>query len=178
MASTCFDLGGEVARAAAASPSAPPRAFGLTTVELVSTHAAEAVAQLDCAFRVSCIRDAEVELPATLEVILPTNDRMEKDVMRADQKLNLQDAFSYEDDIAVQAAPISTAPAKDSMDANVSAPPQTAVAKEAELCDEICVAGPAGVEKVKTTETEENKENHQDHQEAKKAEGVVGFLAL
>ena len=170
MASTCFDLGGEVARAAAASPSAPPRAFGLTTVELVSTHAAEAVAQLDCAFRVSCIRDAEVELPASLEVI---ND-MEKDVMRADQKVNLQDAFSYEDDIAVQAVPISTAPAKDSMDANVPAPPQTAVAKEAELCDEICVAGPAGVEKVKTTETEENKENHQ----AEKAEGVVGFSAL
>lgn len=99
---------------------------------------------------------------------------MEKDVMRADQKVNLQDAFSYEDDIAVQAVPISTAPAKDSMDANVSAPPQTAVAKEAELCDEICVAGPAGVEKVKTTETEENKENHQ----AEKAEGVVGFSAL
>lgn len=139
-------------------------------MELVSTHAAEAVAQLDCAFRVSCIRDAEVELPASLEVI---ND-MEKDVMRADQKVNLQDAFSYEDDIAVQAVPISTAPAKDSMDANVSAPPQTAVAKEAELCDEICVAGPAGVEKVKTTETEENKENHQ----AEKAEGVVGFSAL
>ena len=161
-----------MARAAAASPSAPPRAFGLTTVELVSTHAAEAVAQLDCAFRVSCIRDAEVELPATLVI----NDSMEKDV-RADQKVNLQDAFSYEDDIAVQAAPISTAPAKDSMDANVSAPPQTeAVAKEAELCDEICVAGPAaGVEKVKTTETEENKENQQ---EAEKAEGVVGFSAL
>lgn len=159
-----------MARAAAASPSAPPRAFGLTTVELVSTHAAEAVAQLDRAFRVSCIRDAEVELPASLEVI---ND-MEKDVMRADQKVNLQDAFSYEDDIAVQAVPISTAPAKDSMDAKVSAPPQTAVAKEAELCDEICVAGPAGVEKVKTTETEENKENHQ----AAKAEGVVGFSAL
>ena len=73
---------------------------------------------------------------------------------------------------AVQAVPISTAPAKDSMDANVSAPPQTAVAKEAELCDEICVAGPADVEKVKTTETEENKENHQ----AEKAEGVGGFL--
>ena len=170
MASTCFDLGGEVARAAAASASAPPRAFGLTTVELVSTHTAEAVAQLDCAFRVSCIRDAEVELPASLEVI---ND-MEKDVMRADQKVNLQDAFSYEDDIAVQAVPMSTAPAKDSMDANVSAPPQTVAKEEAELCDEICVAGPAGVEKVKTTETEENKENHQ----AEKAEGVVGFSAL
>ena len=67
LASTCFDLAGEVARAAAAGPMPRGPAFGLASVELVSTHASEAVASLRCALRLSCLREASEAMALTAE---------------------------------------------------------------------------------------------------------------
>ncbi|CAK9088677.1 unnamed protein product [Durusdinium trenchii] len=61
MGSTCFDLGAQIARAAAAGVAERETemdSFGLLTAQMLSTHGNQQVASLDCAFRVGCIRDA------------------------------------------------------------------------------------------------------------------------
>ena len=69
LASTCFDLGPQIARSAL---GASPSAFGRTRAELISTQGPEVLARLGCAFRVWCVRDegwpSDLPLPKVTEV--------------------------------------------------------------------------------------------------------------
>lgn len=73
-------MGGLLAHAAVAGETRG--SWGLTTVELVSTQSSEAVAQLECGFRVSCLKEATVlkqlETKAEDPKLAPTGDHPSK----------------------------------------------------------------------------------------------------